>query len=41
LKAEEEEVEAMCQHIIKWKPDVVVTEKGLIFFFIINAIIAI
>jgi T-complex protein 1 subunit gamma len=29
LKAEEETVEKMCNDIIKWKPNVVVTEKGV------------
>merc|ERR1719171_401702 len=29
LKAEEEWIEQMCQNIIKFKPDLVVTEKGL------------
>jgi T-complex protein 1 subunit gamma len=27
LLAEEQEVETMCNSIIKWKPDIVVTEK--------------
>jgi len=29
LEEEANEIAVMCSHIIKWKPDVVVTEKGL------------
>lgn len=36
LKLEEEAVEKMCNEILKFKPDLVVTEKGLSGKFILN-----